>query len=414
MPSHGQLLQWIVISLLGVAVIMVASAGMSIAGEPVTIASLLTGRTAIYAVLAVVAMVLVGGYDLRRLAARRGFANPALWLLLLAVALCALALVPGLGRNVNGASRWLYIGPTSWNFSFQPSELAKWAMVIALAWWGARQADRMRSFTRGLLPALLMLAVVCGLIVKEDLGTATLIGVVGLGVLIAAGARLWHILVLLPAAAAAVVAFIVTSPYRMRRITAFLDPWADPEDTGYHLIQSLIAIAGGGPTGRGLGNGVQKFGYLPEDTTDFIFAVVCEELGLAGAVLIVALYVALLLIGLAIVRECRHAFGRLLGLGILLTIGLQALLNIAVVTGMVPTKGIALPLLSSGGTGWVLTASAIGLLTALDRTTRLENAHAALPHHAPTLSVSASDYAEHDEPEIVTHQYVTSDPATAS
>jgi len=244
--------------------------------------------------------------------------------------------------------------------------------VLAMAWWGARRAGVMRSFLHGLAPALLVLGVVCGLIVVEDLGTAVLIGAVAMIVLVAAGARLWQAALLVPPAVAAVFVLIASSPYRMRRITSFLDPWADPQGAGYHLVQSLNAIQEGGLTGRGLGNSVLKFGYLPEDTTDFVFAVICGELGIAGALLVVSLYLGLMLAGLAVVRECRHAFGRLLGLGVLLTIGLQALINIAVVTGLIPTKGIALPLVSNGGTGWVMTAGAVGFLVALDRINRLE------------------------------------------
>ena len=161
-----------------------------------------------------------------------------------------------------------------------------------------------------------------------------------------------------------------------------IHPYADPGDSGYHLVQSLSAIAAGGPTGRGLGHSIQKFGYLPEINSDFIFAMVCEELGIFGAGLVIMIFVAILLIGLSIVTgrsvprgesvdtsvDVVPPFSRLLGLGILMTFGLQALMNIAVVTGMAPTKGIALPLVSHGGTGWILTAAALGLVVSIDRT----------------------------------------------
>jgi len=159
---------------------------------------------------------------------------------------------------------------------------------------------------------------------------------------------------------------IVTSAYRRARLTAFLDPWADPQGIGYHPIQSMLAIAQGGITGRGVGNGVQKFGYLPEDTTDFLFAIICEEAGVAGAAVVVVFYLVILGIGFGILRRCQDPFGRLVALGILLMLGTQALINLAVVTVVVPTKGIALPLLSAGGTGWVMTAAAVGLLASLD------------------------------------------------
>jgi cell division protein FtsW len=227
---------------------------------------------------------------------------------------------------------------------------------------------------------------VCGLIIVEDLGTAVLIGAVGIIVLIAAGARMWHVALMAPAGAAAAIAMIVWSPYRLRRITSFVDPWADPQGAGYHLVQSLNTIQEGGLIGRGLGNGIGKFGYVPEDTTDFIFAVICGELGIAGAMLVAGLYIGLLAAGYAVIREHGHAFGRLLALGVLVTVGLQALINMAVVTGLVPTKGIALPLVSNGGTGWVMTAMAIGLIVALDRINRLESRR--------TIDVAASECAE--------------------
>lgn len=231
----------------------------------------------------------------------------------------------------------------------------------------------MGRFTHGLLPALALIGLACGLVVIEDLGTAVLIGAVAACLLIAGGAKLWQMVLCALPAVAAVVAAIWHSPYRINRLLAFLNPWEDPQGIGYHPIQSMLAIAMGGLTGRGLGNGLQKFGYLPEDTTDFIFAIICEEMGMAGALLVVGLYIALMWLGMSIIKDCKDVFGRLLGLGVLLTVGVQAVINLAVVTVVVPTKGIALPLVSSGGTGWILTAFALGLLVALDESNRLES-----------------------------------------
>lgn len=352
-------------ALLGVGVVMVRSAGLRVGagGAAWTDAQL---RTIIYAALAVGAMGVTSRVNLRRWLLRRGPGNP-LWLIVLAsLVLTGLTLVPSIGRSVNGASRWLAVGAGPLRVTFQPSELIKWSMVLAVAWWGARMGWRMRRFTDGLLPMGALLAIGCGLVVIEDLGTAVLIAAVVGVMLLAAGVRWWQLGGVAGLASGAFAALIATSPYRVDRLTAFMDPWADPAGTGYHPIQSMLAIAQGGLTGRGLGNGIQKFGYLPEDTTDFIFAIVCEELGLAGAVLVVALYALILLAGLEIVRRAPDAFGRLLALGILVTVGLQAAINLAVVTVTVPTKGIALPLISSGGTGWIMTAAMLGLLAGLD------------------------------------------------
>ena len=370
MLTYAHILMWLVLCLLGLAVVMVNSAGLAVGGGGVTAETLLWGRPTLYALIALAAMLIAARLDVRKLYAGGKLRSVTIWVLVGAAALCGLALVPGFGKNVNGASRWLNIGPSSIGFSFQPSELAKWAMVLALAWWGARKGAAMGGFWRGLLPGLVALGVVCGLIVLEDLGTAVLIGAVGVVMLIAAGAKLWHVGMLAPAAVAGVVGLIWTSPYRMNRLMAFADPWADPLGVGYHPIQSMVAVSGGELTGRGLGNGLQKFGYLPEDTTDFVFAIICEELGLAGAALVIGLYLAMMFVGLSVVKECRHPFGRLLGLGVLATVGIQAVINIAVVTVVMPTKGIALTLVSAGGTGWVMCAVMVGLLAAVDRLNR--------------------------------------------
>jgi hypothetical protein len=154
----------------------------------------------------------------------------------------------------------------------------------------------------------------------------------------------------------------------MQRLVTFLNPYADPEGAGYHMIQSMVAVANGEVAGRGLGHGLQKFGYLPEDRTDFLFAIICEELGVAGALVVVALYGGMLWSCWTIIRREQAAILKLLALGVVATVGIQALINLAVVTGLGPTKGIALPLLSSGGTGWILTAASLGLIVAMDRT----------------------------------------------
>lgn len=371
MLRSGQILQLIVVALLGVAVVAVHSAGMNI-GTPVNsfrdVLAILWGRNAMYAGLAIVAMMLASRINIREMMKAHGWANPLFYVLVGSLLLTTATLIPGVGKNVNGASRWLNLG----FFSFQPSELVKWVMVLSIAWWCARRRGVMQRFWDGLLPPLMLIGLACGLIVVEDLGTAALVALVAGCMLAAGGARWWQLGVTIPPAAAALVLAIAHSPYRLARLTAFMDPWADPRGIGYHPIQSMLAIAQGGVIGRGLGNGVQKFGYLPEDTTDFVFAIICEEQGFAGAALVIGLYLALLWVGLGIVKDSKDTFGRLVGLGVLMTVGIQALINIAVVTVVVPTKGIALPLISSGGTGWIMTAFAIGLVAALDEANRME------------------------------------------
>jgi cell division protein FtsW len=353
----------VVAALLCLGVVMVTSAGLQVAtGRTLSTTDVLSGRPALLAAAAFVALLVGARVPLDRLLRERRRIAPALVAAGGILILLASVHVPGIGREVNGARRWIEVGPVS----FQPSEVAKWVVVVILAWYGARSAPRMENL-RAALPPVAWLAAVCGLIATEDLGTAILIGAVGECMLLAAGMRLRHAAPCLPVAAAGLAAALAGSPYRLERLRSFLHPFDDPQGGGYQLVQSLVAVHGGGLAGRGLGNGVQKLGYLPEDTTDFIFAVICEELGLMGAVAVVGLYAALLLCGGCIVCRVRDPLGRLLGTGILLTVGAQALLNIAVVTGAVPTKGIALPLVSLGGTGWVTTSFCVGLLLSIER-----------------------------------------------
>jgi cell division protein FtsW len=290
-------------------------------------------------------------------------ASPVLWIVAISIVLLVLVHVPGVGREVNGARRWISIGPVG----FQPSEIAKWGVLVVIAWHAARRTGSLGRLSSGLIAPMVLVGAICGLIGSEDLGTAVLIAVVAVCMLFAGGTKIRHVALLLPIGAIGFIAAVASSPYRIDRLRAFLDPYQDPQGSGYHVLQSMAAVAGGGLAGRGLGNGLQKFGYLPEDTTDFLFAIICEELGIVGAALVIALYTVLLLCGLSIIRRVGHPFHRLLGLGVMLTVGFQALINLLVVTGLAPPKGIALPLLSAGGTGWCLTAFCIGLLVSMDR-----------------------------------------------
>lgn len=386
--SSGNLLQWVVATLLGLAVLMVNSAGPTVGKGDLTLQSILFGRPMIYAIIAFMAMMITAQLDLRKLFSQRGLTNPVIWLLLLGVGLCVAVLIPGIGIEKNHSRRWMPLFPGAGNLRFQPSEVAKWVMVIAMAWWGARKCGGIRHFRQGFLPAIIIMGLVCALIGKEDFGTSVLIGFVAVVMLWAAGAKFWHLLMLIGPAAAGVVILIQSSEYRQKRILSFLDPFNDPQGAGYHMVQSISAFGSGGLWGRGLGNGVSKLGYLPEDTTDFIFANVAEELGIFGVLLLVFLYATLIWVGFDIMRQCRHQFTRLLCGGVVMTIGFQAVMNMAVVTVMIPTKGIALPLMSSGGTGWILTAAALGLLVAADKLNRVEELET-ISSPSPVISVGA-------------------------
>ncbi len=359
--GHGLML--VTAGLLSIGVIMVNSAGLTVgAAEPVSLTGILLGRTTLLAVLAMAMMLIASRLPVDRLYRTASSAGLVPWIVIGVVVLLLAVHLPGVGREVNGARRWLWPG-------FQPSEVAKWSMVVVLALYAARLVAVMGQLNRGLIRPIVLVALVCGLIATEDLGTAVLIGVVSVCILVAAGARVAYVALLAGPSMAGLAAAVLASPYRIDRVRAFLDPWQDPQGIGYHVIQSMVTVAGGGVAGRGLGNSIQKFGYLPEDTTDFIFAIISEELGLIGVTVVVCLYGAMLLCGLSVITRVGHPFGKLLGLGILLTVGFQALINMLVVTGLAPTKGIALPLISAGGTGWILTAFCVGLLVAMDRET---------------------------------------------
>ncbi len=290
---------------------------------------------------------------------------PALFLLL-TFALLALTLVPGMGAARNGARRWVQL---SSGLGFQPSELAKLSLVLLLAAWLPTRKAVIDRFRSGLLPAAMLVGTTAALIIKEDLGTAALISIVGGVMILAAGGSARQALALVMPAAIGFAAMIYCVEYRWERITSFVNIWDDVRDTDYHAVQSLVGITGGGLAGQGLGAGVQKYGYLPEIHNDFIFAAVCEELGLLGGAALLGLFVCLCIAGFRIQQHAPDPHTRLLAFGLTTIIGMQAIINVAVVTVAVPTKGISLPFVSAGGSGLVLFCIIAGLLASIDRVT---------------------------------------------
>ncbi len=289
----------------------------------------------------------------------RQLARPALYSTVLF--LVAVLLV---GAARGGAERWIDFG----FFSFQPSEWAKFALCIFFADYFARTGSRVQDFWRGLGPWLLVVGLVAGLIMLQpDLGTTLAIG--GMAVLMAflAGARLGHLVGLAAAAVPLLIVAVTQSEYRWKRITAFIDPWADPLGTGYHLIQGLLALGSGGWFGLGFGLSRQKIWYLPEQHTDFIFAVLGEELGLLGTLTVLALYAVLIWRGFRTAATAPDTFGALLAAGITSIIAIQVVVNVGVVTATLPITGITLPLLSYGGSSLVVTLAAIGILINISR-----------------------------------------------
>jgi cell division protein FtsW len=285
-------------------------------------------------------------------------------LMIVAVGLLILVWIPGFGVVRGGARRWVRLGPVL----AEPSELVKFAVVFFLADFLAKRQDLMSNFDRGPLPAFLIIGPISLLVLKQpDFGTTVMLALVLFVMLFAAGARPKHLGAAGGLALAALVLQAIAKPYRVRRLTAFLDPWASARGAGFQLTQSLIALGEGGLWGTGLGAGRQKMFYLPQAHTDFVFAVVVEEFGLIGALVVFSLFCAILFRGMRIAHEEPDPFASLLAVGLTAMLSLQALVNMAVVIGLVPTKGLPLPFLSYGGTSMVMAMATLGALLALSR-----------------------------------------------
>ncbi len=280
-------------------------------------------------------------------------------ILALTVAALILVLIPGIGHKAGGAYRWLRLGP----FSVQPSEGAKLALVIYLSYSLASKQGNIKKFSYGIVPHLFFLGLLIILILAEpDLGTATMLAAIAAIMMFVAGVRPAYLLSLGLAMLPVLYLLVMRNPYRLRRISAFLSPWDDPLDTGYHIIHSFLAFASGGLTGMGPGGGRQKLFYLPEPHTDFIFSVVGEELGFLGVFFVTVLFLLLIWRGIAVALDAYDLQGTYLALGLTLIIGLQAFMNMAVVVGLLPTKGLALPFISYGGSSMLVNFIALGII----------------------------------------------------
>ncbi len=282
------------------------------------------------------------------------------------VVLLLLVFVPGLGVMRNGARRWVQfpIGR-----GFQPTEFARWTFVVFFAGFIKAAGPRLRDLRHGYLAGMAAIALVCALIFAEpDLGTAMLVGGVGASMLFLGGAKLMHVGATAFLGFAGFVALVLQSPGKLKRVFAFLYPWEHARGAAYQQIQSLIAVGSGGVLGKGLGGSSQKLFVLPEARTDFVFSVIAEEMGLLGAAGVVVLFVLLVYHGMRIVNLAGDRFRSLIAFGVIVAVGGQALMNVAVVTGCAPTKGIALPFISLGGSSLVGTLVGIGLVLSVVRT----------------------------------------------
>ena len=282
--------------------------------------------------------------------------------LFVSLTLLVLVFIPGLGRAAGGATSWLKLG----GFSLQPSELAKLSLCLYLAYSMAKNRDSMDRFSVGLLPHLIIGGGMVGLtVLQRDLGMSAILFILLLLILFLGGARIKQLTGLAVTVAAAGVFLILIAPYRIQRIAAYTDPWADPKGTGFQIIHSFLAFGTGGLFGAGLGQSHQRLGYLPEPHTDFIFAILGEEVGFVGVVAVVALFILLAYRGFHWAAKAGEPFQRYLALGMTLIIVVQALVNMMVVLGLMPTTGVTLPFISYGGTSLVVNLAAAGILMRL-------------------------------------------------
>ncbi len=321
-------------------------------------------RQGVFAVMGVAAMFFIGKINYQR------FRGVAKFLLYLSIILLVLVIIPGnpLAVTRNNATRWLGIGDL---FTFQPSEIAKVAVVIYFSDSISKKKDQMRSFRYGILPYAIWLVVLGGLVgLEPHLSGAILIMGVGAALMLVGGINWAWVIGAVGAAGAAMYLVLFVIGYNTSRITYWLNPWADAQGAGWQLSQSLITIGSGGLWGVGLGKSRQKFLYLPEEHNDFIFAIICEELGLIGASIIMLLFAALILRGYWIALHARDRFGSLLVVGITTLVAMQTFLNIGVVTGLLPTTGISLPFFSYGGTALSIQLAEMGIVLSVSRLMR--------------------------------------------
>ena len=350
--DRGLALSFIALILCGLVVLYAASFyNAQDKGSPLSeVFSQLTGVAA-----GLVLMLVILNLDYRILAKPRITGG----LLLISLILLILVAIPGIGKMLNGSRRWLRLGPVS----FQPSELAKYSMILYLARFLSRKNCRIRSFFRGLVPAFIFPGVMFLLILwQPNLSTAGSILIVSAVMVMISGARWFHLGMVGVAGMALGTYYALSEDYRRARLMSFRDPFAYLSNEGYQLSQSLLAFGSGGLFGMGLGKGRQKYAFLPYPESDFIFAVVGEDLGLIGCIGVLALFMCFVFCGLRVAMRCNDRFGSLLAGGIASMIGVQTVLNVAVVIGLMPTTGLPLPFFSAGGTSISILMGAAAVL----------------------------------------------------
>ena len=346
------------LTLLAVGLIMVYSASAVWADYKFQDTFFFAKRQLLFAGLGVVAMFFIMNIDYWT------WRTWAKLIILVCFFLLVVVLIPGIGMERNGSRSWIGVGA----FSVQPSEFMKIAMIAFLAKYLSENQKKITSFKKGLVPSLSLVFLAFGMIMLQpDLGTGTVMVGTCIVMIYVAGARISHFVGLGLVGVAGFVVLVLSAPYRIKRITSFLNPWEDPLGSGFQIIQSLYAIGPGGLLGLGLGQSRQKFFYLPEPQTDFIFAILAEELGFIGGSFVVLLFALLLWRGVRIALGAPDLYGSFLAVGIIAMIAIQVIINVGVVTGLMPVTGITLPFLSYGGSSLTLMLLAVGILLNISR-----------------------------------------------
>lgn len=365
---YDRLLLWTTISLLLFGLVMVTSASIAVSERMHSDPFYFAVRHGVYVILALLALSLTLRVPVER------WLQANFPLLLLAMVLLVVVLV--VGREVNGAKRWISIGP----ITVQVAEMAKLFFFCFLAGYLVRRHDQVRNNFKGFVKPLAVFFVMALLLLLEpDLGTVVVMFVTTVGMLFLAGAKLWQFIALICVGCGAIGVLILAEPYRMRRMVSFLDPWQDPFGTSYQLTQSLMAFGRGGWGGAGLGNSIQKLEYLPEAHTDFVMAVVAEELGFLGVLAVVLLLALLVIQALRIGHRAladKANFDGYLAYGIAIWLAFQGGVNIGVASGLLPTKGLTMPLVSYGGSSLIIMAVTMGLLMRIDHEQRMRHLQA--------------------------------------
>ena len=350
----------VALGLVGIGIVMVYSTSAILAADRFQDPYHFLKRQALYAGIGFVLMILMMCFPYEIL---KRFAYP---IFLVSILFLIVVLIPGIGHRAGGSIRWLKIQ----SFSFQPSEFAKLGLIIFLAYFLTKKEEKIRSFSFGFLPTILLSGIVIVLLAMEpDFGAALFLTVMVFLLLFVSGARLIYVAGALLLAAPVVYYLLMSAAYRYKRLISFIRPWEDPTGTSFQIIQSFLSFGSGGLFGLGLGEGRQKLFFLPAPHTDFIFSIIGEELGLAGAMIVVLLFFILTLRGIQIGLSVGDRFGTYLALGITLMISLQAVINMGVVLGLLPTKGLTLPLVSYGGTSLVANLVGVGVLLRLSTLT---------------------------------------------